>query len=107
MTQQSKREPNVQIVVLGAGYGGLLAAIRLAGKSRRAAVTLVNQSDVFVERPRLHQYAANQPVRRRKLVDMLDGTKIRFVHGTVDHIDLARKRVKVSGANSRPIRSGV
>ena len=70
-----------------------------ASRASRAARqnVLVNQTEVFVERVRLHQYAANQPVRFRKLVDILDGTGIRFVHGTVDHIDLARKRVKVSG----------
>src|SRR4051812_3127071 len=82
-----------RVVVLGAGYGGLLAAVRLAGKSPQAEVTLVNQSDVFVERVRLHQYAANQAVRQRKLVDVLAGTRVQVVCGTVERIDLAARRV--------------
>lgn len=102
MTEAKNDESRKRIVVVGAGYGGLLAAVRLAGKSRQAEVVLVNQTEVFVERVRLHQYAANQPVRFRKLVDILDGTGIRFVHGTVDHIDLARRSVSVAGAADLP-----
>jgi NADH dehydrogenase FAD-containing subunit len=65
------------VVVIGAGYAGLLATKRLARKVRRevrresrnqnVAITLVNASDVFVERLRLHQLAANQPVRQRPI----------------------------------------
>ena len=86
-----------RVVVLGAGYGGLLAAVRLAARSPQAEVTLVNQSDVFVERVRLHQYAANQAVRQRKLVDILAGTRVQFVCGTVDRIDLPARRVLLGG----------
>src|SRR4051794_17738547 len=86
-----------RVVVLGAGYGGLLAAVRLAARSPEAEVTLVNQSDVFVERVRLHQYAANQTVRQRKLVDILAGTGVQFVCGTVDRIDLPARRVQLGG----------
>ena len=85
-------------MVIGAGYGGLLAAARLAQKAPEVDIVLVNQTDVFVERVRLHQYAANQTVRFRKLADILAGTRIRFVHGTVDHIDLVGRRVSVGGA---------
>jgi len=60
MTKQFTR-----IVVIGAGYAGLLATVRLAGKTRHnnVAITLVNASDVFVERLRLHQFAANQAIQ--------------------------------------------
>src|SRR4051794_34165567 len=86
-----------RVVVLGAGYGGLLAAVRLAGRAPQVEVTLVNQSDLFVERVRLHQYAANQAVRQRQLVDVLAGTRVQFVGGTVDRIDLPARRVLLSG----------
>jgi NADH dehydrogenase len=86
-----------RVVVVGAGYGGLLAAVRLAHRSPQAEVTLVNQSDVFVERVRLHQYAANQAVRQRKLVDILAGTRVQLVRGTVDRIDPAARRVLLTG----------
>jgi NADH dehydrogenase FAD-containing subunit len=80
-----------QVVVIGAGYGGLLAAVRLAGKTNRVArtVTLVNASDLFVERLRLHEFAANQPIKRRPISDVLRGTDINFVQGTVTTIDTA------------------
>ena len=49
-----------QIVVLGAGYAGLMAAMRLAKKtdSRAVAITLVNASETFNERVRNHSSSA-------------------------------------------------
>ena len=45
-----------QILILGAGYAGLVAALRLSGKTKNLNVqlTLVDASPVFVQRPRLH-----------------------------------------------------
>ena len=48
----------MNIVVIGAGYAGTLAALRLAGKSKNQNITLINASDTFVERIRLHELAA-------------------------------------------------
>lgn len=45
----------MDVIVVGAGYAGLLAAHRL---SRRVAVTLVDRRNVSVDRIRLHQLAA-------------------------------------------------
>jgi NADH dehydrogenase FAD-containing subunit len=80
MSTEEKR-----VIVIGAGYAGLLATVRLAGRVKRlpVAITLVNESDVFVERVRLHQFAANQSVKRRPLVDSLRGTGACFVRGRV------------------------
>ena len=49
-----------EVVIVGAGYAGLLATVRLARKLRGqpATITLVNASEVFVERLLLHQFAA-------------------------------------------------
>ena len=91
----SDSEGRPKIVVLGAGYGGLLATVRLAGKARRAEITLVNQLDVFIERVRLHQYAAGKTVRRRPIHDILRGTGVRFVTGVAERIDTARRRVRI------------
>ncbi|MGW1049020.1 FAD-dependent oxidoreductase [Streptomyces sp. NPDC002521] len=59
-----------RIVVLGAGHAGLLAAKRLARRLHRsgATVTLVNASDRFVERVRLHQLAAGQRLKAAEAV---------------------------------------
>ena len=74
-----------RVIVIGAGYAGLLATVRLAGRTRGLPVkiTLVNNSEVFVERVRLHQLAANQPVKRRPIVDALRKTGVHFLRGRV------------------------
>ena len=51
------------VLVVGAGYAGLLAANRLAG--RGAHVTLVNERDTFVDRIRLHEVIAGTRVPAR------------------------------------------
>src|SRR6266566_4928226 len=65
--------PSTRILVIGAGYAGLLFTLRLAGKVARqhVQIALVNESDTFTERPRLHQFATNQVVPWRSLPQML------------------------------------
>ena len=65
--------PPIRILVIGAGYAGLLFTLRLAGKVARqhVQIALVNESDTFTERPRLHQFATNQVVPWRSLPQML------------------------------------
>ncbi len=94
------QEP-LRIVVIGAGYAGLLATVRLAGRlkreiqDRRVTITLVNAADVFVERLRLHQMAANRPIPDRPIAETLRGTGATFVRGTVIGLDAARRRLEV------------
>lgn len=78
-----------QIVVLGAGYAGLMAALRLSGKTRRldAAITLINGNDSFIERPRLHQAATGQNVSQTPLRQMLRGTRVQLRQGWVTRLD--------------------
>lgn len=70
----------VRVVVLGAGYAGLVAA-QLVARHPGTEVRLVNERDWFVERVRLHQLAAGQPLRRRGLRELLGGSPVRFVLG--------------------------
>ena len=73
-----------QVVVLGAGYAGLMAAMRLAGKTDRdVGITLVNASDTFNERVRNHQLISGQRLRTLPLDSLLARTRIRFLHGIV------------------------
>ena len=90
-------ENRTHVLVLGAGYAGLLAAVRLAGKTRKqdVAITLVNAADHFVERLRLHQFAANRAVAARPIVKTLEGTGVEFVQGVVTGIDPTRHAVVV------------
>ena len=89
-----------RIVVLGAGYTGMLAAIRLARRTRKmdVAITLVNPSARFTERLRMHQIAAGQEVAHHDIPEILDGTGVEFVQGRVTAIDPAAQRVHVDGA---------
>ncbi|WUH99027.1 FAD-dependent oxidoreductase [Spirillospora sp. NBC_00431] len=89
-----------RIVVLGAGYTGMMAAIRLARRTRRSGVeiTLVNPSARFVERLRMHQIAAGQRLAGHQIPDLLAGTGVAFVQGAATAIDPERRTVTVDGA---------
>jgi len=49
----SRQSMGASVVVLGGGYAGTLAALRVAGRTRGTGVrvTLVNAADTFVEEP--------------------------------------------------------
>jgi NADH dehydrogenase FAD-containing subunit len=87
--------PSTRILVIGAGYAGLLFTMRLAGKVARqhVQIALVNESDTFTERPRMHQFATNQAVRWRSLPQMLRRTPVQFIRGRVTSIDTARREI--------------
>jgi len=79
------KQSTTRIVILGAGYAGMAAALRLARKTRRLPVEiiLVNGSAIFVERIRLHQAAASERLRQRSIPELLKGTRVRFMQGWV------------------------
>jgi NADH dehydrogenase len=83
------------IVVVGAGYAGLAAA-KLVAKWTPARVTLINESDRFVERVRLHQLATGQRLRDLPLATLLRGTGVELVVGRVTGIDAAARTVRVA-----------
>ncbi|MFC8124372.1 NAD(P)/FAD-dependent oxidoreductase [Streptomyces sp. NPDC057302] len=86
-----------RIVVLGAGYTGLLCAIRLARRTRRTGVrvTLVNPSPRFTERLRMHQVIAGQELADHQIPEILDGTGVVFVRGAATAIDTESRTVAV------------
>ncbi|MPZ79225.1 MAG: oxidoreductase [Actinophytocola sp.] len=83
------------IVVLGAGYSGQIAA-NLAARRADATVTLVNDRDRFVERVRLHQFAAGQELRERKIADLLRGSGASLVVDRVTRIDPRTRTVELA-----------
>jgi NADH dehydrogenase FAD-containing subunit len=86
-----------QVVVIGAGYAGMLAAIGVAQRGkRRARVTLVNPLERFTERLRMHQLATGQHLADHRILDLLTGTGIGFVQGSVTGIDTDAHTVAVS-----------
>jgi len=85
-----------RIVILGGGYGGQMAAARLAARCPAATITVVDASSVFVERIRLHQVAAGERVRERPMTDVL-AKHVGFVQGRVVSWDPRRRLVRVGG----------
>src|SRR5947209_14206247 len=89
--------PSTRVLVIGAGYAGLLFTMRLARKvaGQNVQISLVNESDTFTERPRLHQFATNQVVQWRSLPQMLRQTNVQFIQGRVTSIDPAHHEIVV------------
>ncbi|WP_433509795.1 NAD(P)/FAD-dependent oxidoreductase [Nonomuraea sp. CA-143628] len=87
------------ILILGAGYTGIAAAIRAATRTRRhgGKVTLVSASPRFTERLRLHQTAAGERLRDHAIADIIAGTGIDLVLGRVSALDPERQEVTVNG----------
>ncbi|TMR98186.1 FAD-dependent oxidoreductase [Nonomuraea basaltis] len=87
------------MLVLGGGYTGMAAAIRVAARTRRIGgkVTVVNASARFTERLRLHQTAAGAALADYSLEEVLAGTGVRFVPGRVAGLDVERREVRLDG----------
>src|SRR5262245_31785687 len=88
-----------RIVVLGAGYTGMLAAVRLARRTRKldVQITIVNPSPRFTERLRMHQVAAGQELADNQIPEILAGSGVEFVQGWVSSIDPEAQRVYLDG----------
>src|SRR4029077_16373865 len=85
------------IVILGAGYGGLVAALRLGRKRQHLRIALINASDRFLERVRLQEsIVAPVPPRIPSISAFLAGTGIEFIGGTVASLDAVRRCVRVA-----------
>lgn len=91
---------NSQIVILGVGFAGMMAALRLSRRlpKGKATITLINATDAFVERTRLHQFVTGQRPKTRSIPDMLRGARVRFVRGRVTAIHPNRKQLSIETA---------
>jgi NADH dehydrogenase FAD-containing subunit len=89
--------PSTRILVLGAGIAGLLFTLRLAGKVAREPVqiTLVDEADIFMVRPRLHEFATNQRIFRRPFSQILRNTQVQFLEARVTSLDPSQHRITV------------
>lgn len=87
-----------KIVILGAGYGGLMTAVRLqkALGVNEAEITLVNKHDYHYETTWLHEASAgtiHHDKARYKISDVIDSSKVKLIISTVKSIDREGKRV--------------
>jgi NADH:ubiquinone reductase (H+-translocating) len=79
-----------RVLVIGAGYGGLMAAFRAADE---AAVTLIDPASEFTERVRQHELAAGRPRITHELAPMLRRKGITHVAARATEIDAQRRTV--------------
>jgi NADH:ubiquinone reductase (H+-translocating) len=97
-----------KIVVLGAGYGGLMTITGLQKKlnENEAEVTLVNQNPYHYVTTKLHEPAAgtlDPEYARVNISDVIDERKVKFVQDVVTKIDKDNKEVHLQGA-SEPLK---
>jgi NADH dehydrogenase FAD-containing subunit len=82
-----------QIVIIGGGYAGMLAATRMVGSGLAAQVTLIDARPAFVQRIRLHEALAGGQPTQLAYQPLLEQRGIRFVQGVVTTLDPAKQRV--------------
>ena len=96
-----------RVVIVGAGFAGYNAArelSRLAGDTTE--IVVINSSDYFLYLPLMPQVAAGLLEPRHILVSLPGRLrKMRFVLGTVNHIDQQQKIVGWAGPEGSAARS--
>ncbi|MGV0837419.1 NAD(P)/FAD-dependent oxidoreductase [Mycolicibacterium thermoresistibile] len=93
---------NQQVVVIGGGYAGALAANRLQ-QNPDLDITLVNPRPTFVQRLRLHQLAAGTgsgPDVATADYSTLLGPRVRLVVDTATRIDTAARRIQLASGDA-------
>ena len=85
-------------VILGAGYAGVMAANRLAG--RGVSVRLVSPEQRFTERIRLHEFTAGTRADPTVSFSSLLHPDVELVQAAAAEIDAASRRVRLAGGAS-------
>ncbi|MFJ3284964.1 NAD(P)/FAD-dependent oxidoreductase [Streptomyces sp. NPDC086669] len=96
--QETGTEGAHHVVILGAGYAGMAAAVQLAARTKGRGdveVTLVNAQERFTERMRLHMAATGQQLAELSVPELLEGTGAQFVRGWVTAVDPDTKTVRI------------
>jgi NADH dehydrogenase len=91
------------IVILGGGYAGLMAALRLGAlREPTQRIALLNGSDEFVERIRLQECLSRPvPTRIPSISTLLEGTGIEFFCGNIVALDATACRVRLAGPSGQ------
>ncbi|WP_049575235.1 NAD(P)/FAD-dependent oxidoreductase [Streptomyces sp. SBT349] len=89
---------NTEVVVIGGGYAGVMAANRLTRRDD-VTVTLINPRPTFVHRIRLHQLVGGT---QGAVVDYREvlAESVRLVVDTVTHIDVAGRGVTLAAGGT-------
>ncbi len=92
-------KPNQQVAIAGGGFAGLFTALCLRYHHYEGQIILIDQSDRFVFKPLLYELLNGQmdvdqvcPTYQ----ELLRGSGVVFVQDTVEHIDLAERKIKLA-----------
>lgn len=99
---QSKQK----ILILGGGYGGMIAAARIARSGPAAEVTLIDARPSFVQRIRLHEALAGSSPRTLDYAPLLAKRGVRFVQGRVESLEPGAQRVSGRDGEGRSFAMG-
>lgn len=99
-TQPTQPTQPTEVVVVGGGYAGVLAANRLTRRDD-VAVTLVNPRPTFVERIRLHQLVGGSDDAVVDFADVL-AERVRVVLDTVTRIDAPTRELRLESGDVLP-----
>ena len=93
-----------RVVVIGAGYGGAIAAKYLRLADPGIEVTLVEKNKHFVSCPLSNEVLSGERTVESLTFgfDGLAGHGVNVVHGEVSEVDAANKRVKLAGGDALP-----
>lgn len=89
---------NIDVVVIGGGYAGVMAANRLTQRAE-VAVTVINPRARFVERIRLHQLVGGTDDAVTEYSEVL-ATDVRLMVDAVTGIDAAGRTVTLAGGDA-------
>lgn len=92
-----------RVVIIGAGYAGVMAANRLAGSkqlSESVSVTVVNPVSDFVERIRLHEIAAGSRESASVPMRSLLNQRADIIEDTASRIDPENREVHFSSGRA-------
>ena len=95
-----------RLVIIGAGFAGMYAALSAArlrdanrGAGQALEIALVAPQPTLVVRPRL--YEENPATLTAPLSDVLTAIDVRYIQGTVEAIDTARRSLEIVGPAGR------
>ncbi|MFC4798572.1 NAD(P)/FAD-dependent oxidoreductase [Neobacillus sp. GCM10023253] len=94
-----------KIVILGAGYGGIITSKRLEKllKDGEADVTLINKHDYHYITTQLHKIGVGTAADRQfaiSIPDLVDSNKTRFIKSSVSTVDIQNQLVHLDGGDT-------